>query len=89
MNESAKHNKLRCSTRIRPEHAELITKANSLPGVAAFSNYPESAISALVVSDEIRRSTDRICKATDRLCRVLAQMDKTLNEISFTIKQHP
>jgi hypothetical protein len=67
--------------KIRPEHRELITKANGVPLPAAFSNYPESSISALVIADEMRRSTDRICKA-------LAEINKTLNKMRESDHEH-
>ncbi len=52
---------------IRPEHAELITTIADLPGAAHPNNYPESVIGALIIADEIRRSTQQICKTLNAI----------------------
>jgi hypothetical protein len=52
---------------IRPEHHALIVKACDLIGFASIEEYPESALGALIIADEIRRSTAKICQALKEL----------------------
>lgn len=58
---------------IRPEHRKIITTITGLNETIHLCEFPESAISALIIADEIQRSTKQICKALEKL-------DATLNK---------
>jgi hypothetical protein len=66
---------------IRPEHRKIITDILDIPPAAHPSMFPESVIGALIVADEIQRSTKQICKA-------LENIDSTLNKVGFAVEQH-
>lgn len=52
---------------IRPEHRVLIAKVTGGSVGDSASNYSESTLCALLIVDEIRRSSAQICKAIAKI----------------------
>jgi hypothetical protein len=66
---------------IRPEHRKIVADIFSIPSAAHLCEFPESVAGALIIADEIQRSTKQICKA-------LENIDSTLNKVGFAVEQH-